>query len=62
MYIDFSFDKFKLGFQFAQVLNRVGKETPDVKDSDYFVNAFMAIQRLVEEGYILAGHDISARL
>ena len=61
MYIDFSFDKFKLGgSSFAQVLNRVGKETPDVKDSDYFVNAFMAIQRLVEEGYILAGHDISA--
>ncbi len=61
VYIDFSFDKFKLGgSSFAQVLNRVGKETPDVKDSDYFVNAFMAIQRLVEEGYILAGHDISA--
>ena len=42
------------------MLNRVGKETPDVKDADYFVNAFMAIQRLVEEGYVLAGHDISA--
>ena len=61
VYIDFSFDKLQLGgSSFAQVLNRVGKETPDVKDADYFVNAFMAIQRLVEEGYVLAGHDISA--
>ena len=61
VYIDFSFDKLQLGgSSFAQVLNRVGKETPDVKDSDYFVNAFMAIQRLIEEGYVLAGHDISA--
>ncbi len=61
VYIDFSFDKLKLGgSSFAQVLNKVGKEAPDVKDADYFVTAFTALQRLVEEGYILAGHDISA--
>ncbi len=61
VYIDFSFDKLKLGgSSFAQVLNKVGKETPDIKDSRYFAEAFTAIQRLVEEGYILAGHDISA--
>ena len=35
VYIDFSFDKLQLGgSSFAQVLNRVGKETPDVKDSE----------------------------
>lgn len=61
VYVDFSFDKLKLGgSSFAQVLNKVGKETPDVKDSGYFVNAFTAIQKLVEAGLVLAGHDISA--
>lgn len=61
VYVDFSFDKLQLGgSSFAQILNRVGKVTPDVKDADYFANAFTTIQRLVEEGYVLAGHDISA--
>ena len=31
-----------------------------MKDADYFAAAFTAVQRLVDEGYILAGHDISA--
>ena len=48
MYIGNSLDKVQLGgSSFAHVLNRVDKETPEVKDSDYFVNAFLAIQRLV---------------
>ena len=61
VYVDFSFDKLKLGgSSFAQVLNKVGKEVPDVKDGQYFAEAFKAIQQLVEEGVVLAGHDISA--
>lgn len=61
VYVDFSFDKLKLGgSSFAQTLNKVGRETPDVKDSAYFVEAFTAVQQLVEEGLVLAGHDISA--
>ncbi|MDE5612049.1 MAG: phosphoribosylformylglycinamidine synthase, partial [Odoribacter sp.] len=61
VYIDFSFDKLKLGgSSFAQILNKVGLDVPDVKDSKYFANAFMAIQQLVDEGVVLAGHDISA--
>lgn len=61
VYIDFSFDNLKLGgSSFAQILNKVGKETPDVKDSEYFVEAFTTVQKLIENGYILAGHDISA--
>lgn len=61
VYVDFSFDKLKLGgSSFAQILNKVGKETPDVKDSAYFAKAFAAIQQFVEEGEVLAGHDISA--
>ncbi|MCM1030174.1 MAG: phosphoribosylformylglycinamidine synthase [Oscillibacter sp.] len=61
VYIDFSFDKLKLGgSSFAQILNKVGKEVPDVKDCGYFVKAFTAVQELVDGGLVLAGHDISA--
>lgn len=61
VYIDFSFDKLKLGgSSFAQILNKVGKEVPDVKDGAYFVEAFTVVQKLVEEGLVIAGHDISA--
>lgn len=61
VYIDFSFDSLKLGgSSFAQILNKVGKDVPDVKDSEYFVKAFTAVQQLVDNGFVLAGHDISA--
>lgn len=60
-YIDFSFDSFKLGGSaFAQTLNKVGDEVPTVTDSEYFKNAFAAVQELIDRGLILAGHDISA--
>ncbi len=59
-YIDFSFDTFKLGGSaFAQAQNKIGMEVPTVKDTEYFADAFMAIQGLIEKGLILAGHDIS---
>ena len=61
IYIDLSGDSFKLGgSSFAQSLNTLGNETPTVKDPRYFVNAFQAVQHLVDEGSILAGHDVSA--
>lgn len=60
-YIDFSKDSAKLGgSSFAQVLNKVGTETPDVLDSQYFAKAFMTVQKLISKGEILAGHDISS--
>ncbi|MDL2208693.1 phosphoribosylformylglycinamidine synthase, partial [Parabacteroides sp. OttesenSCG-928-O15] len=60
-YIDFSFDTLKLGGSaFAQVLNRIGDEVPTVKDTEYFADAFNAVQEAIENGLILAGHDISA--
>ena len=60
-YIDFSFDKLKLGGSaFAQSLDKIGKEVPTVQDSEYFANAFNAVQELVNKEFILAGHDISA--
>jgi phosphoribosylformylglycinamidine synthase len=61
LHIDFSKDTFELGgSSFAQVMNKLGNTTPGVQDAEYFKLAFAAIQSLVEEGLILAGHDISA--
>lgn len=60
-HIDFSFDTLKLGGSaFAQSLNKVGEEVPTVKDAEYFRDAFLAVQELINKGLILAGHDISA--
>jgi phosphoribosylformylglycinamidine synthase len=60
VYIDFSSDERKLGgSSFAQILNRLGKQAPTVRDENYFVRAFGAVQRLVKEQLIHAGHDIS---
>ena len=60
-HIDFSFDSLKLGGSaFAQSLGKVGDEVPCVQDAEYFRDAFLAVQELVNKGLILAGHDISA--
>ncbi|MDR0682479.1 MAG: phosphoribosylformylglycinamidine synthase [Dysgonamonadaceae bacterium] len=60
-YIDFSSDTFKLGGSaFAQSLSRIGDEVPVVANAEYFKTTFNAIQELVEQELIIAGHDISA--
>ena len=60
-HIDFSFDDLQLGGSaFAQSLNKVGSDVPTVKNPEYFRDAFLAIQQLINEGLIMAGHDISA--
>lgn len=61
LYIDLSFDAFKLGgSSFAQIVSTLGNEAPTITDAEYFKKGFEAIQKLIKEGYILAGHDISA--
>jgi phosphoribosylformylglycinamidine synthase len=61
LHVDLSFDSLKLGgSSFAQVLNQLGNEVPTVADTDYFLDGFSALQEMVNEGLILAGHDISA--
>ena len=61
LYIDFSFDSFKLGgSSFGQVINRLGNEAPGVNDVDYFKTAFETVQDLIKKDLVLAGHDISA--
>ncbi len=61
IYIDFSKDKLSLGgSSFGQILNQLGKEAPTVRNEDYFIRAFDAIQNLIKSDLILAGHDISS--
>ena len=61
VYIDMSHDNKKLGgSSFAQVVNAIGDEAPTVRDPEYFARAFNAVQDLIGEGKIMAGHDISA--
>lgn len=53
--------KFPLGGSaLAQVLNVIGDEVPDIKDTNYFARAFEAVQILIKKGLVLAGHDVSA--
>jgi len=60
-YIDFSFDDQRLGGSaFAQSLGKVGSDVPTVKNPEYFANCFEAIQTLINKGWVMAGHDISA--
>ena len=61
IYIDFSSDDLKLGGScFAQVNNILGNETPTIKNTFYFKKVFAAIQELILENKVLAGHDVSA--
>ena len=61
LYIDFSKDGFELGgSSFAQAINAIGQQTPDVKSPSYFKKAFNVIQQLIAENLVMAGHDISA--
>jgi len=60
-YINLSNDAYKLGgSSFAQILNRIGNETPDVKDATQFKTAFNTIQQLIKEEKIEAGHDVGS--
>ena len=60
-HIDFSFDQLRLGGSaFAQSQGKIGNDVPTVKNPEYFRDVFHAVQDLVKEELILAGHDISA--
>jgi len=59
--VDFSKCKMELGgSSFAQVVNKLGEVSPTICDDDYFARAFNAIQKLINDGLVLAGHDVSA--
>lgn len=60
-YINLSNDSYKLGgSSFAQILNKIGNETPDIKDAATFKNTFNTLQELIKQDLITAGHDIGS--
>ncbi|MCQ2230170.1 MAG: phosphoribosylformylglycinamidine synthase [Bacteroidales bacterium] len=61
LHIDLSSSELCLGGSaFAQVCNKLGDSAPTIEDTEYFIKGFNTIQKLVNEGLLLAGHDISA--
>lgn len=48
------------GGSLAQTLGSIGNSCPDVENASVLTRGFAAIQELLEEQLILAGHDISA--
>ncbi len=61
LYVGLSGGPFALGgSSFAQVLNGLGTQVPDVADPAYLVRAFAAVQDLVRGRLLLSGHDVSA--
>ncbi len=60
-YINIGKDSFKLGgSSFAQIRNAIGKECPGITDTSYVKTVFNSIQKLIQKGFILAGHDVSS--
>jgi phosphoribosylformylglycinamidine synthase len=60
IFIDIAQQKARLGGSaLAHVYGQVGNESPDVDDPETLKRAFHAIQKLMSENLILAGHDVS---
>lgn len=60
LYIDLGSGKNRLGgTSLAQVLGRLGSESPDMDDPELVKRAFLAVQKLIDDDLILAGHDRS---
>ncbi len=60
-HIDFSGDELRLGGSaFYQSLGKVGDDVPTVTSPEGFRSAFNAVQQCINEGLLLAGHDVSA--
>ncbi len=61
IYIPFTKGKFNLGgSSLAQVMNRIGRDVPDVSEPAYFIRVFDVLQEFIQQGLLNAGHDISA--
>ena len=60
-YINISQDDFKLGgSSFAQIVNKIGNEAPNVKDASYVKTVFNTLQQLIVDEQIIAGHDVAS--
>lgn len=60
LYIDFSGSDFELGgSSFAQTQSKIGNKTPKA-NANIVATVFEAVQELIKQGLIHAGHDVSA--
>jgi len=60
LFIDLAPGKNRLGGSaLAQVWSQIGNESPDMEDPALVRRAFEAVQKLIGEDLILAGHDVS---
>lgn len=60
IYVDLSGGKRRLGgTALAHCFKQLGDETPDIENASMLKDSFIAIQSLIEEEKITAGHDIS---
>jgi len=60
-YLNISQDLFKLGgSSFAQVHNAIGADVPTVKEASYVKKVFNAIQEMIVNGQLTAGHDVAS--
>ncbi|XP_010242666.1 PREDICTED: probable phosphoribosylformylglycinamidine synthase, chloroplastic/mitochondrial [Nelumbo nucifera] len=60
LHIDLAKGKRRLGGSaLAQVFDQVGNECPDLDDVSYLKKVFEAVQELLTDGLVSAGHDIS---
>lgn len=48
------------GSSFAQIINKVGQKAPSISSAEQFKTSFNLIQQLINDGAILAGHDIGS--
>ena len=61
IYISLSDNQFALGgSSFFQTIDAVGSESPEVIDASVFRRGFNAVQRMIGDNEIMAGHDVSA--
>ncbi len=60
-YINLSQDSYELGgSSFAQITNKIGNTTPNIKSATYVKTVFNTIQELIKDGKIVAGHDVAS--
>ncbi|KMT18055.1 hypothetical protein BVRB_2g032480 [Beta vulgaris subsp. vulgaris] len=60
IHVDLAKGKRRLGGSaLAQAFDQIGSESPDIDDVSYFKRAFNAVQELIADDLISAGHDIS---
>ncbi|SDR95756.1 phosphoribosylformylglycinamidine synthase [Winogradskyella sediminis] len=60
-YINLSQDSYELGgSSFAQINNKIGNTTPNIKSAAYVKTVFNTIQDLIKDNQIVAGHDVAS--